>query len=85
MAKWTERGDFDTMNRVYLTLLVAILIAQGAVVLILTDIGQAIKQHDYKPILAQYKADLMHLTHPETITRRTIDWILKQGEFGGAK
>ena len=68
-------------------LLVAIIVSQFAIVLMLADIGAAIRQQEPAIMdkLAAYHVDLKHLTHPQTVARRTVDWILRQGEFAGVK
>jgi hypothetical protein len=70
------------------TLLVAILIAQAALTLVTVDIGHTVREIQQTrpdPNLDKLTADIQRLTHPDTIQRRTVDWILRQGEFKGVK
>lgn len=67
-------------------LLVAVLISQFALGLMLADIEQAVRsQPDTVAMIAQLKADIQHLTHPQTIQKRTLEYILRQGEFEGVQ
>jgi hypothetical protein len=71
-------------------LLLSILIAQFLTLLILVDIGYDIRAIRQQPVvtvenLAELRADLVHLTHPATLQRRTLDYILRQNEFQEVK
>ena len=77
-------------------LLVTILIVQICTFLVVMEIGDDVRAIRRQPApvssqqlmldkLAELRGDLTHLTHPETMTRRMIQWGNRSGEFEGVK
>lgn len=75
------------MNRIWIALLVSLLIGQFCTVLVIMEIGDDIRVIKNRPVPDNtvLRDEIHRLTHPGTIQQRTIDWILRQGEFKGER
>ena len=75
-------------------LLATIMIIQICTFLVALEIGDDVRAIRRQPApsqqpmldkLAEIRGDLTHFTHPDTMTRRMIQWGNRSGEFQGVK